>query len=279
MNTLVGYCIGLVLYMGLYYNNVWDAQRFPFMSTTLFSEKSNHTRYRQYNQTAILNSKYEVDPVLLAQEGLPRLTASHTFGMTAVNIAIMATITHMVLWHWNDIKSAFDILKPLANTFKPKKWDLKFWKHDAEKMTLEEAEAIDPHYKLMQSYNDVPSWWFGLIWVFSAVTGLIMSRIAGSTLEVWAFFLAITISAIALVFYAPLTAMFGFYLNVQPLIQMIGAYVLPGRPLANLYFATFGFNSLNQAKNMLKDLKLGQYVHLAPKCTFTMQSKSSLPAQ
>jgi hypothetical protein len=38
-----------------------------------------------------------------------------------------------------------------------------------------------------------------------------------------------------------------------------------------MYFATFGYNSLYQAKNMLKDLKLGQYVHLAPKCTFTMQ--------
>jgi hypothetical protein len=33
----------------------------------------------------------------------------------------------------------------------------------------------------------------------------------------------------------------------------------------------FGFNSLYQAKHMLKDLKLGQYVHLAPKCVFTVQ--------
>jgi uncharacterized oligopeptide transporter (OPT) family protein len=33
----------------------------------------------------------------------------------------------------------------------------------------------------------------------------------------------------------------------------------------------FGFNSLHQAKNMLKDLKLGQYVHLAPRCVFTIQ--------
>jgi uncharacterized oligopeptide transporter (OPT) family protein len=47
--------------------------------------------------------------------------------------------------------------------------------------------------------------------------------------------------------------------------------MLPGRPVANMYFATFGYNSLYQAKNMLKDLKLGQYVHLAPKCTFVMQ--------
>jgi hypothetical protein len=273
MNTLVGYLIGIAVYMILYYKNAFDAQMFPFMSTTLFSEKSNHTKYQQYNQTAILNENYQVDEEKLAIHGLPRLTASHAFGMTAVNVAIMATITHMVIWHWDDLKSALDILKPFLKIFKPKQWDLKVWKHKPEPMTREEAEAIDPHFALMQNYKDVPGWWFGAIWLFSAVVGLMMSRIAGSTLEVWAFLVAILISAVATTFYAPLTAMFGFYLNVQPLIQMIGAYLLPGRPLANLYFATFGFNSMYQAKNMLKDLKLGQYVHLAPKCTFAMQSK------
>jgi OPT family oligopeptide transporter len=100
---------------------------------------------------------------------------------------------------------------------------------------------------------------------------LITSNLAGSTLPWWAFFVAIGISTVTLTFFAALTAMFGYSLKVEPLIQMIGAYMLPGHPLANLYFATFGNNSLVQAKHMLKDLKLGQYVHLAPKCTFAMQ--------
>lgn len=65
--------------------------------------------------------------------------------------------------------------------------------------------------------------------------------------------------------------MFGFNLQVQPLIQMIGAYLVPGRPLANMYFATFGYNSLYMAKHLLKDMKLGQYTHLSPRCTFTTQ--------
>jgi uncharacterized oligopeptide transporter (OPT) family protein len=36
-------------------------------------------------------------------------------------------------------------------------------------------------------------------------------------------------------------------------------------------FGMFGFNSLAQAQNMLKDLKLGQYVHLAPRVVFSIQ--------
>lgn len=115
------------------------------------------------------------------------------------------------------------------------------------------------------------SWWFGLLWAISAAIGLITSNLAGSTLPWWAFFVAIGVSTVTLTFFAALTAMFGYNLKVEPLIQMIGAYLLPGHPLANLYFATFGNNSLVQAKHMLKDLKLGQYLHLAPKCTFAMQ--------
>jgi OPT oligopeptide transporter protein len=252
MNTLVGYLLAIGIYMAIYYNNLWDAKRFPFMSTTLFSEKSTIEKFVQYNQTRILNSKYQVDPVQLEKQGLPRLTASHALGMTFQNLAIMAAITHMCLWHWSDIKTAGDVFKPLRLIFKPKQWNLKFWKYETKKMTDEEAEAICPHYRVMQSYKDVPNSWFGIIWVVSAVVGLISSRAAGSTLEVWAFFVAIIMAGVLVTPFAALTAMFGFHMNVQPLIQMIGAYMLPGRPLANLYFSTYGFNSLYMAKNMLK---------------------------
>lgn len=253
----------------LYYTNTWSARRFPFLSPQLFSEKSTSKKYVQYNQTRILNSKYEVEERLLQKQGLPWMATSHAFGMTAVNIAITAAISHMCIWHWNDIKSAFEIVD--ARKLFRRDTDWKFWKHKAKTITDEEAEAIDPHYRLMQAYEDVPSWWFGSLWILSAAVGFMTSRMANSTLEWWAFLLAILISAVSLTFFAALTAMFGFQLNVQPLIQMIGAYALPGRPLANLYFAAFGFNSIHQAKHLLKDLKLGQYVHLAPKCTFTMQ--------
>jgi hypothetical protein len=38
-----------------------------------------------------------------------------------------------------------------------------------------------------------------------------------------------------------------------------------------MYFSTFGFNSLYMAQHLLRDLKFGQYTHLKPRCTFTMQ--------
>lgn len=273
INSMLGYVLSVGLYAGLYYANVWSARKFPFLSPNLYSHKSNSTRYVTYNQTAILDENFVVSEALLEKQGLPYLTSAHALAGTVMNIAIMAAISHMVLWHWNDIKSAFEIcsLASFKKLFKPREWDLRFWKATGTKMTLEEANEIDPHYGLMQAYEDVPSWWFACIWAFSICVGLVCSRQANSTLPEWAYFVAILIAAISLTFFAALTAMFGFNLNVQPLIQMIGAFMLPGRPVANMYFATFGYNSLYTSKLMLRDLKLGQYCHLAPKCTFTMQ--------
>ncbi|KAF2664769.1 OPT superfamily oligopeptide transporter [Microthyrium microscopicum] len=271
MNTMVGYLIAIPLIMGLYYSNTWDANKFPFLSPNMYSHKSTAQKYKVYNQTRILNSRHEVDHDLLMKEGLPYLTAAGALGKTIMNMAITAAISHMILWHHNDLKSALEIFSPLKLIFKPKQWNFKFWTWKTERPTPEEAEEICPHYRVMLNYDEVPSWWFGGLWVLSAAIGLLCSQLAGSTLEIWAFFVAVFLSATLLIFFAALTAMFGTTLNVQPLIQMIGAYLLPGRPVANLYFATFGYNSLYQAKNMLKDLKLGQYLHLAPKATFTCQ--------
>jgi hypothetical protein len=179
MNHMVGYIISIGLYMGLYYSNTWNARKFPFISPLMFSHKSNSHKYVTYNQTAILNKEFQVDPALLAKQGLPYLSSSFAFSTTIMNVAIMATVSHMCLWHWNDIKSAFMICSgaQLKKLFKPKEWDLKFWNHKATKVSDEEAEAIDPHYRLMQSYEDVPSWWFGSIWVVSVAIGLLTSNI------------------------------------------------------------------------------------------------------
>lgn len=63
----------------------------------------------------------------------------------------------------------------------------------------------------------------------------------------------------------------GFPMPIQPLVQMVGGYIHPGEPVANMYFTLFGYNTVSQAQLLLRDLKLAQYAHLSPKCTFTSQ--------
>ena len=42
-----------------------------------------------------------------------------------------------------------------------------------------------------------------------------------------------------------------------------------------MYFTIFGFNSVAQGELCLKDLKLAQFAHLSPRCTFTVQALGS----
>lgn len=84
--------------MGLYYNNVWDAKKFPFLSQLLYSAESNGTNYIPFNQTAILDANNRVDPKLVAEQGLPFYTATYAVSQLTSNMAITATFVHMLLW-------------------------------------------------------------------------------------------------------------------------------------------------------------------------------------
>lgn len=63
----------------------------------------------------------------------------------------------------------------------------------------------------------------------------------------------------------------GFQFNTQPICQMLAGYMFPGRPLANFYFTCYTYNCLQQGQLLSRDLKLAQYAHLPPRCTFLVQ--------
>jgi hypothetical protein len=55
------------------------------------------------------------------------------------------------------------------------------------------------------------------------------------------------------------------------LYQMLGSYILPGNPVANMYCAMYGNNPQVQAIALLEDLKLGVYLKIPPRQTFLAQ--------
>lgn len=221
----------------------------------------------------ILNTKMEVEDSLIGAQGLPYFTATFAAYLLSTNLAITATFSHMFLWHYNDIRSAwaFASVANLRHVFSPRSWNWKFWKHANLKLGGEGDTEDDPHYRLMTAYLDAPNWWYGMVLVLSIVVGLLMLYLVESTLPWWGFLVACSLSSICILFFGAQTAITGFGFNVQPVIQMLGGYLHPGRPVANMYFVLFGFNSVAQGQLLLKDLKFAQYTHLSPRCTFAMQ--------
>ncbi len=46
-------------------------------------------------------------------------------------------------------------------------------------------------------------------------------------------------------------------------MKIVAGAVLPGRPLANLYFSSWSHSVISQSLNMASDLKMGEYCESA----------------
>jgi len=160
-----------------------------------------------------------------------------------------ATFTHIMLWNYQEIKSAWSFVS-IENLRKAKTLDFwKFWKNASD---TRDPNTTDPHVKLMLAYKDAPNWWYGVVFALSVLLGLIGIYKADSTLPWWGFLVALSLSSICILFFGAQYAITGFNFNIQPVIQMIGGYMHPGKPVANMYFVLFGYN-------------------LSPRSTFTVQ--------
>jgi hypothetical protein len=185
-NSFLGYILCIAVFVGVYYGNIWDAQKFPFLSQSLFNgEASNGTKFEVFNQTAVIDSDGKVDLALVNEQGgLPFFTSTFAIYILATNLSITATFSHLLLWNFNDIKSAWSFLSPahLKNAVNPKRWNWRFWKTDDTTWGGVNDTEDDPHYRLMLAYKDAPNWWYGLVLVLSATLGLVMLYLTHSTL-------------------------------------------------------------------------------------------------
>lgn len=151
------------------------------------------------------------------------------------------------------------------------------------------TSSSDPHYSLILNYKAAPDWWYGIVLVLSFVVALIILYTGHSTLPWWNFIIAVILAWFLLIFFGSMQAVSGVGFIIQPVVQMIGGYILPGNPVANMYFTLYvsdssiklcitvltlhvqGYNSVIQGSLLSSDLKLAQYGHLAPRVTFTCQ--------
>ena len=73
------------------------------------------------------------------------------------------------------------------------------------------------------------------MFLVSGIVGLICIYEADSGMSWWAFIIAIFLASILILFTGAQAGLTGFSLPVQPIIQMLGAYLEPGNPLTNMF--------------------------------------------
>ncbi|KAE9405207.1 OPT superfamily oligopeptide transporter [Gymnopus androsaceus JB14] len=264
-SNFIGYILCMVVFCGVYYGDIWNAKALPFLSQELFYPNGT-----LYNQTLILNSNFEVDPTLLAEQGLPFYAATWVVQLLTTNLGMAATFTHLLLWNRDDLRLAWSWASPSSIKRTIRNFNWKIWE-DAGLRNVDEEEETDPHYREMLKYPDAPNSWYLTVLAISIIMALVLIYKTDSTLPWWGFLIALLLSVISIVFFGALYAMTGLQFIIQPFVQMIGGFLHPGKPMANMYFVLFSYNSVNQAQLLLRDLKIAQYTKLPPRAAFTAQ--------
>ncbi|KAG1827141.1 OPT oligopeptide transporter protein-domain-containing protein [Suillus subaureus] len=262
LSSFIGYIICMVVFVAIFYNNIWESQDFPFLAQLLFYENGT-----VYNQTLIMNSNYEVDTTLVVEQGLPFYAGTWIINLLSTNLGLAATFTHLLLWNKDDLRPAWiwmnmDTLRSWRANF-----DWKFWKHSGQREVPANTEDLDPHYQEMLKYPDAPNSWYLLTLVLSFTVGLVVIYKTDSTLPWWGFVIAVLLAAVSILFFGALCAITGF----KTLVQMIAGYLHNGRPMANMFFVLYSYNTVSQALLLLRDLKIAQYAKLPPRAAFIAQ--------
>ncbi|KAI7894354.1 OPT family small oligopeptide transporter [Mucor mucedo] len=259
LNIYFGILVLWVLAPLVYYYDVWNAQSFPFLSNSIFQLLPNGTSVI-YPQHKVLNADNSLNETALTEIGRPHFSSIFAIQYIFINFAVTASITHIALFHGKEICASF---KAIIKDMRRKEGEL------AE-------EHTDPHMRMMSFYKEVPTWWYYIVYFGGMGLNIAIAYINHSQLPWWGVIMAIVMSTILSLPLNMITALTGTGFGLNVFAEMICGFVLPGLPVANMYFKTLGYNTLSQAGTMASDLKIGHYLKVPPRAIFINQMLGTL---
>ncbi|OBZ80073.1 Glutathione transporter 1 [Grifola frondosa] len=155
--------------------------------------------------------------------------------------ALTAVVVHTFLWYRHDI------MRQLRRTLKDER---------------------DVHARLMLSYPEVPHWWYAMVGIVAFVLGVVAVEIYPTQFPIWALVLSIVLAFFFMIPVGMLRAITNQILALNIFSEIIAGYVLPGRPIANMVFKTYGYVTMYQGLFFLNDLKVGHYMKIPPRIIF-----------
>nr|ADW09325.1 oligopeptide transporter 3 [Noccaea caerulescens] len=244
LNVGVGFIMFIYIIVPVCYwkFDTFDARKFPIFSNQLFTSTG-----QKYDTTKILTPRFDLD--INAYNNYGKLYLSPLFALSIGSgfARFTATLTHVALFNGRDI-----------------------WR---QTWSAVKTVKLDVHGKLMQSYKQVPEWWFYILLAASVAMSLLMSFVWKESVQLpwWGMLFAFALAFIVTLPIGVIQAT----TNQQPGYDIIGqfmiGYILPGKPIANLIFKIYGRISTVHALSFLADLKLGHYMKIPPRCMYTAQ--------
>lgn len=188
-------------------------------------------------------------------------------------------LTYTILYHRHDLSQSFRMAIGVVKK--------RLGRASVEE---EEEQALteDVHFRLMQSYKEVPEWWYLVVLVIAFGLGIAgvaayptntvsLPRPLRADLQTPAVVIYGVI--IAIIFTIPcgiIRAVTGVPVTMNVLAEFIGGSMVPGNAIAMCYFKAYGVETSLSALYFAKDLKLAHYTHIKPRHTFVTQLVATL---
>ncbi|EGG04813.1 putative oligopeptide transporter [Melampsora larici-populina 98AG31] len=261
-NVYFGMLCSVVAICVIYFNNILHTSYLPINSSGLFDRRG-----RPYNTSRILNEYGILDPARYKAYSVPYMSASTIVAYTGFFAIYSSTVVHSLIHYQSHVKKAF-----------PHFWESLRWKKSGDKTRKSARDLFqsDVHYRLMQAYPEVPTWWFLVIGVVSLTLAIFLIEYYETQMPVWGIFFALALTCVFILPLGMMEAIASISAPLNVLAELVGGYALPGRPLANMLFKTYGYITMAQSLSYIGDMKLAHYVKIPPRTLFLAQTLATI---
>ncbi|KAM4087253.1 hypothetical protein ACJW30_10G164000 [Castanea mollissima] len=133
--------------------------------------------------------------------------------------------------------------------------------------------ALEIYDRFRAFSKDIPSWWFHLLMIVTISVSLVLCIFLKKEVQMlwWVLIFAAALAFIFTLLISIITATTNQTPGLNIITEYIMGLILPGKPIANVCFKTYGYMSMSQAISFLNDFKLGHYMKIPPRSMFLVQ--------
>ncbi|CAF1664976.1 unnamed protein product, partial [Adineta ricciae] len=256
MNKLIGFVIVAWIIVPIaYYTNLWNSKSMPIVSNRVFTVDGYY-----YNVSSVLDSRLHLNETAYERYGILssenilrdlRLPVMFAFSYATSFASITAVIVHTVLYYGKTILKQF-------------------------RSSLND-NSDDIHAKLMSRYDEAPCWWYMTLFVVAFTLATLVCHF-GDLMPWYHMFTAVTIAFVFVLPTGIVQALTNQSIELSPITELIAGFLMPGKPIANVTFKTYGSITHHQALSLISDLKFGHYMKIPPRAIFVTQLTSTVVA-
>ncbi|KAJ1652300.1 hypothetical protein IWQ61_007332 [Dispira simplex] len=228
-----------------YYSNLWGSAYLP-----IYTAKVYDTSGQLYDINRILPDGH-YDEIEYQSYGPLRITFQFALVYGMGFAALASVLSYIALHHGKEI-----------------------W----QRIRQAHLTTYDIHAKLMRRYPEVPALWYITLFLINIAVAIILCEVFDVELPWWGLLLAVAVSALFIVPIGVIQAVTNQQPGLNIITEFIIGLIMPGKPIANVTFKTYGYITMSQGLSLVQDLKLGHYMKIPPRHMFICQTFGTILA-